>query len=45
MVNNSAGEKEEIRKERQNFAQKLCEHTVNGQTNKHQKTELRISPK
>ena len=28
MDNISAGEKEEIRKERQNFVQKLCVHTV-----------------
>ena len=35
MVNNSADEKEKIRKERQNFVQKLCVYTVNGQTNKH----------
>ena len=35
METNSAGEKVEKRGERQNFVQKLCVYTVNGQTNKH----------
>ena len=33
MDNNSTSEKDEIRRDRQNFVQKLCVHTVNGQTN------------
>ena len=35
MKTTSAGEKVKKREERQNFVQKLCVHTVNGQTNKH----------
>ena len=32
---NGAGEKVKKRKECQNILQKLCVHTINGQTNKH----------
>ena len=35
MGNNSANGKVRKREERQNFVQKLCVHTVNGQMNKH----------
>ena len=34
MESNSTNEKGIKRKDRQNFVQKLCVHTVNGQTNK-----------